>query len=171
MSTASEASSTHPSDCFIDWSGKIMLDRYVMIKRLDYGSYASVWITYDISDKKYYAIKIHNREDYETGKRETYVYTKLKQYESKHIMTQERNFDFEEGGIFHCTIMNLMSTSLHKFTKTKKLNLSSIKNIIKQILTGLNTLHENNIIHGDIKPENFLCDSEYKLNFDMEKII
>ena len=32
-------------------------------------------------------------------------------------------------------------------------------------------LHDNDIIHGDIKPENFLCDTGKKINFDIEQII
>ena len=80
--TNSDSESTsHPSDCFIDWTGILMRDRYILIKRLDYGSYASVWIAYDIIDKLYYAIKIHNRESYDIGKRETYIYEKITFYD------------------------------------------------------------------------------------------
>ncbi len=38
-----------------------------------------------------------------------------------------------------------------------------VKNIITQILNGLNCLHQNNIVHHDIKPANIL------LNYDNEK--
>jgi len=45
---------------------------------LGVGSYASVWLTFDTSDKKYYAIKIHNKEDYKAGLKETKIYSKIK---------------------------------------------------------------------------------------------
>lgn len=42
------------------------------------------------------------------------------------------------------------------FRSTKKLEFSSIKRIIFQILLGLNYLKECNVLHRDLKPENVL---------------
>ena len=44
--------------------------------------------------------------------------------------------------------------------KSNIINESFFKNIAFQILSGLNSLHKNNIIHSDIKPDNILYDPQ-----------
>ena len=49
------------SDCYINWKNKLLDNRYVALKKIDYGKYATVWTVYDLIDKQYYAIKIAHR--------------------------------------------------------------------------------------------------------------
>jgi serine/threonine protein kinase len=173
--------STNSDDCSnkleIDWTGKIMNNRYVLVKLLGKGSYASVWLSYDADDKNYKAIKINNRIDYNVGLKESANYNFIKQFNNKYLMNIIDNFDYrdededkdkyededekeEKYDPYHCIVMNLMACSIYDIVRTKKfkdgIEFKYVLKIIHQVLQGLAELHKNNIIHGDIKPENIL---------------
>ena len=61
-----------------------------------------------------------------------------------------------------CYVTTLMdNSSLKKYLHCnyQKMNLRKLKNISKQILTGLNYLHKKSIIHGDLKCDNIFIDA------------
>jgi serine/threonine protein kinase len=161
-------SSTYSSDSFIDWTNKVFERRYILIKKLDYGSYASVWIAYDAIDTKYYALKIGNRGDYKASVRESSVYEAIKNINCQHLMKLVRTFDHisdddedaETKNKHHCCVLDLMACSMYKLLKTNQFSTGISFDIVikcaKQVLIVLKELHKNNIIHGDVKPENML---------------
>jgi len=60
-----------------DWTGKLINDNYILIKRLGYGSFAAVWLCYSLKHKKCCAVKILNPEDYISGMKEIFVLQKM----------------------------------------------------------------------------------------------
>src|SRR6202012_3257444 len=109
------------SDSYIDWQCKILNKKYIMIKKLGYGSYASVWMGFDILDKKFYAVKIHNSEDYNAGKEETNIIKKLNTSKCKHIINLIDSFIHTENDADHyCLVMELMACSLEDIIRDKK---------------------------------------------------
>lgn len=163
-----------------DWTLKVINNRYIIIKKLGDGSYASVWMTYDVIDEKYHAIKIGNPGDYRTCLKETNIYNKIRNYKSPYLMNIIRSFDYknDDEELQHCEIMDLMGYSLYKYIhKNKRIKLDTVINIAKQILTGLDTLHKHKIIHGDVKPENILMtdyhneQKEFIQNLNIGKLI
>jgi serine/threonine protein kinase len=164
-------------DCFIDWKFKI-IDKYIALHRINYGSYASVWLSYDCDDKKYCVLKIHNREDYKNGKRESRVYDNLASLDCPYIMKQTRNFDYvtspnDDGeNIHHCCEMEIMACSLFKLLKSKRfengLPFDFVLKVTKQLLKALEVMHQHGIIHADVKPENILLNG---MSYDLNKII
>jgi len=142
----------------INWLLQIIHDRYIILKKIGFGSFASVWMTYDTIDNKYYAIKISNIEDYKIGIKETSIYNKIKKFNCPYLMTIVRSFDYKvDNEKHHCTIMELMGGSLYNYIKQhKQVPHEILLKCIKQLLIGVNVLHTNNIMHGDIKPENIL---------------
>lgn len=65
------------------------------------------------------------------------------------------------------------NSDLHQFLKEKKrLDSTAIKKIFRQIVLGINYLHERQIFHRDLKPSNILVDDEgniYIADFGMSK--
>lgn len=146
----------------IDWKGILLNDKYLPIVKLDAGSFASVWVSYDIINNKYYAIKIHNSYDYLHGLNETKTYDLLKKIKCQYLMTQVEVFDhYNEDNIYHCCVMELMRCSLYKLIEMnnyKGLPLDTVVKITRQILYGLDAMHKHGHIHADIKPENILIE-------------
>ena len=70
----------------IDWRANIFNskrnNKYIMIKRIGWGSYSSVWLCLKlenkISNSKMYAIKIHNTIDNVEGIREIEIYKRFR---------------------------------------------------------------------------------------------
>lgn len=162
-----------------NWEYQILNNRYIIIKKIGHGSYASVWMTYDIVDSNYYAIKISNKEDYKTCFKEAQMYEIIKKYNCPYLMNIKCTFNYTVNDtVYHCKVMELMGESIYDYIKNGRIfSLDEIINITKQVLGGLKIMHDNKIIHGDIKPENILV-SNYpeKLNLlinklDLKKII
>ncbi len=158
---SSNSSDNDSSDSSIDWKYTVLNNRYITLKKIDSGAYASVWIALDTNDMKYCAIKINNTEDYKAGKKETKMHKLFKKYKSSNIISVSESFDHEtDDGIHHCCVMELMACSLYSIIKSEKyscgINFKIVMTAIYQVLQGLAHLHNDNIIHGDIKPENIL---------------
>jgi calcium-dependent protein kinase len=82
----------------------------------------------------------------------------LSQLDHPHIVKyrtvrENQNFIFIEMEL-------LEGGSLGKLMKTKRFSELEAAQIMKQILSGLAYIHEKNIVHRDIKPDNilFVCD-------------
>ena len=64
-----------------------------------------------------------------------------------------------EKNRIHCVFEFCEDTLFQKLSKRKKpLSWSQIKDIMIQLLEGINVLHGKMILHRDIKPENILID-------------
>jgi hypothetical protein len=44
---------TKYDDRKIDWTGKVMNEKYVLIKKIGFGSYAAVWLSYNLIKQHY----------------------------------------------------------------------------------------------------------------------
>ena len=175
------SSTTYSDDREINWTGKILKNKYALIQKIGKGSYASVWLSYNCIDKKYCVVKINNKMDYKIALNESENYKFIKKFNNDYLMeiidhfdcigqdedTDKDSDDEDEDGEsectnnkHHCIVLDVMACSLYDLTKTKKfkqgMDFKIVLNIIKQSLNGLVDLHKNNIIHGDFKPENIL---------------
>ena len=67
-------------DCEYDnaeFLGEVLILKYLIIKKIGYGAYSSVWLAYNIEKKKFYAIKVQNNNDYYEGLDEVNVNGRL----------------------------------------------------------------------------------------------
>lgn len=144
---------------------KLLDGRYVPIKEIGSGSFSTVWLVFDLNTVKYCALKIQNTEDYDDALYEISVYNAIENIKSDNLMKLYRSFEYEDSDDDEddkphiCMALDIMNCSTHdliKFQYKKGLPFFAVMEITKQVLMGLNKLHQNNVIHKDVKPENIL---------------
>lgn len=136
-------------------------NKYILIYKLGYGAFSSVWLALDIYENKYYAIKIQNYEDYDEGMDETKILLKLKPLNCYYISNIIDNFIVKkDDNKYVCMVFNVFGCNLYQLIRhdRNKISISLLKKIIKQLLISLNTIHKLGYYHTDIKPENLLVD-------------
>jgi len=155
---------------------EVLKNRYLILKKLGYGSFSSVWMAYDVEDNKLVAIKILNPEDYKEGMIELQTYKRLEKLDCTYLLTMIDYFQVtpihykyyeEEYKLKHknernhiVIVLPLMACSTFDLFKCKEYNdglpLEVCKKIIYQTLLGLKEFEKNDLMHTDLKPENIL---------------
>jgi serine/threonine protein kinase len=132
--------------------GKLIFDRYKLIKRLGAGSFGSIYEA--VYQNQYYAIKLEEKNRGQNLlETEAYImsylhgpglpFVKSYGYSSKH----------------NILVMELMGESLEdKFEGfvVKKMSNRCVCNIGYQMIEILEYIHNKHVIHRDIKPDNFV---------------
>lgn len=167
----------HPS---FSWSTKIkvtdlmesekkkkykQINQYLLLTKLGEGSFSKVFLGQDQVTSKYYALKrvhlepltktISGVEQLET---EIEIMRKIKHpniislHEVIHVVKDEIVYIVLEFA--NCGNLSSILESGFKFTPEQ------IKNIFAQIVAGVSFLHENSIVHQDLKPSNILLKSD-----------
>jgi serine/threonine protein kinase len=141
-------------------------DSYVILEKLGEGRFSSVWECKNKKDGNLYAVKVkRNTKNYsELADEEIKLYEKMNG-PLENVLTYHGNFVHnQEGGVDHqCIVFDAMDTTLVELVEEDKIiPLDLIKDITRQILTGVKNLHEVGIIHTDLKPENILVKWEGK---------
>ena len=159
MSISSDEFSTDSENNFI---GDLIAKKYLILNKLGAGAFATVWLTYNLNNDKFYAIKIQNAEDYDEGVTEVELLKKVNNTKCQFINQLIDNFIYKIDEDEHvCMVFNLMSGSIFDVIRRGKYSrgfpLSFVKDVIFQTLIALDVTHRNlKLIHTDIKPENIL---------------
>jgi serine/threonine-protein kinase SRPK3 len=163
ISDSSDVDYSKNGDEFV---GDVINNQYMLLYKIGWGSFSSVWLTYDILDDKFYALKIQTPDDYDEGIKELKIYDMISKIcknnkEVDTLMTLKHNFIFEKNDDkYVCMLMDLMAGSLYDVIKTDKysngLPTESVIKVEEQLYNAINILHNFDIIHTDIKPENIL---------------
>ena len=159
-----------------EFYGDVLNNRYLIIKKLGYGAFSSVWMAYDVDDNKLVAIKIINPSDYKEGMLEIKTYKRLDNLDTTYLLTMLNCFEVvpihykyysEEYKEKHkvnrnhlVIILPLMACSTFDLLKCSEyedgLPLDIAVKIVEQTLLGIKELEKNNLMHTDLKPENIL---------------
>jgi serine/threonine-protein kinase SRPK3 len=148
----------------IDLTGDI-INNYNIISSLGKGSYSRVWLAFNISDNKYYALKVQNPDDFADGKDEINILKKIPKdepYINKLVeYFVETRFINDTPTNFICSVYSLCAGNLDGLARKGKYKNGYpehiIKKIFKQVLLALDTVHNKlHGFHGDVKPDNIL---------------
>jgi len=145
-------------------------DNYKAIEQLGSGRFSTVWECKNEKDGKSYAIKIQrNTKNYSKLADEEIALYERMNGPLENVLSYHGNFVHkEEEGCHKCLVFDIMDTTLMELIDDEEegISLDTLKDIIRQILNGVNNLHEVGIIHTDLKPENILVkwDENKKIN-------
>ncbi|XP_070601290.1 SRSF protein kinase 1 [Erythrolamprus reginae] len=148
--------------------GDLFNGRYHVIRKLGWGHFSTVWLSWDIQGKRFVAMKVvKSAEHYtETALDEIKLLKSVRNTDpddpNRDRVVQLLD-DFKISGIngsHICMVFEVLGHHLLKWiikSNYQGLPLLCVKQIILQVLQGLDYLHSKcRIIHTDIKPENIL---------------
>eukprot|EP01029_Cantina_marsupialis_P014948 TRINITY_DN3274_c1_g1_i2.p1 TRINITY_DN3274_c1_g1~~TRINITY_DN3274_c1_g1_i2.p1 ORF type:complete len:444 (+),score=49.68 TRINITY_DN3274_c1_g1_i2:224-1555(+) len=132
----------------------IIHNKWKIKMKIGKGSFGEIFLAADLETGKEYAVKAESTE-YENPQLvlENHVYQALQGSEG--IPTVQW---FGTHNHHYCMVMDLLGPSLEELYNycDRKLSLVSILMVAEQLVARVQSLHEANYIHRDIKPDNFL---------------
>ncbi|KAM9760001.1 SRSF protein kinase 1b isoform 2-T2 [Menidia menidia] len=148
--------------------GDLFSGRYHVIRKLGWGHFSTVWLAWDIQEKRFVAMKVvKSAEHYtETALDEIKLLKSVRNTDPRDPNREkvvQMLDDFKISGMngtHVCMVFEVLGYHLLKWiikSNYQGLPLPCVKSIIRQVLQGLEYLHTKcKIIHTDIKPENIL---------------
>ncbi|XP_030373404.1 SRSF protein kinase 3 isoform X5 [Scaptodrosophila lebanonensis] len=148
--------------------GDIFDNRFRVVRKLGWGHFSTVWLCRDLKDEKYVALKVVKSAPHyiETAADEIRLLEAIRDADPldmkrERIVRLLNHFTVRGvNGVHTCLVFEALGCSLYKLivkNNYQGLAIAQVRNIIKQVLEGLDYLHSKcSIIHTDIKPENIL---------------
>lgn len=148
------------SDFDLDLNERV-IDNYHFISKLGNGAYAEVWLCYNHKTDDFNAIKVQHHDSYEEARDEVRLLRRLKSAPfTSHLIESliiKNNNKKYYGMVFPLFGNNLDNITRYKLYKKEGLPDNLVRKFLYESCLALRYLHKKlNVIHCDIKPENFL---------------
>lgn len=132
--------------------GKLLDNQYLILKYLGRGTFSKVWLSYDTHNDKFFALKVYDNQYNEDAKDEIKMMKQLGEHSHPNVIKYYGYFTYKNTYVL---VLELCGQTLHSFI-TQNPSIEEMKIIIKHILEGVEYFHQRQIIHTDLKAENFL---------------
>ena len=122
----------------IDLNKQILKSQYAIIKKIGKGSFANVWLAYDILNDNFVAIKVQHPDNYDEGIDELKFLMKIAKYNYRYINNIIDGFihsrrDNREKKKYICMVFELLACNLYDIIKEGKYSNGLPINIVKSI--------------------------------------
>lgn len=151
--------------------GDVFHNRYTVIRKLGWGHFSTVWLSWDAQRNTFVALKIVKSAEHYTEAAEDEIL--LLERVNQSIISSRLTPDQETvvrildhfrhrgpHGMHVCMVFEVLGENLLKIIRRfehRGLPIAVVKTITRQMLEGLDLLHRRcGIIHTDLKPENVL---------------
>ncbi|XP_053203284.1 serine/threonine-protein kinase ICK-like [Panonychus citri] len=133
------------------------MNRYVMLSQLGDGTYGTVLLAQRLETGEKVAIKKMKKRYYSWEECMNLREVKSLQKLSHPNLVKLREVIREDNQLYF--VFEYMKENLYQLIKDREKPFAEpvIRNIMYQILDGLNFMHKHGFFHRDIKPENLLC--------------
>ena len=178
---------THTSNMAVTWdpnTGKSQVNQYILAKPIGKGSFAEVFLGYDVIKKTKCAVKLVQLTKLRrifTSKTTTGIDSLkteiviMKKLDHKHVVKLFEVLGDKDDDKIYIITEYMKGGSLASIMNKTKLNENKIRIYFRQMVMGLEYWHSiANICHRDIKPENMLIGEKGELkisDFGVSSII
>ncbi|CDW77749.1 camk family protein kinase [Stylonychia lemnae] len=147
---------------YVALSVQPLWDKYIFEENVDSGAFGSVKKVKNTQDGKFYAMKTQNIKALMTRVPNNYsnemvrIIREINTFRLSHPnITEFKESYFTDEDEF-AIVTELAETNLQAFRENTQLNNAQIADIMIQILKGTIHLHNQNIMHRDLSPDNIL---------------
>jgi serine/threonine protein kinase len=139
----------------------MIANKYILIEKINEGSFGSVFKAENKRTKEIVAIKFENKSEYKKSlKNEAKIYQYLGRLDG---FPQLKMFGTTDK--VNYLVMELLgNTLLDYITHYKALSLKTVLVLGIQIIKRIQSLHDNYLLHRDIKPSNFVFGNGNDIN-------
>ena len=140
-------------------SNRLIFNKYKIRKKIYQSRLSMVYEGISIKDNELVAIKFEKRNKEDLLMKEASFLLDLKGFGIPKIIS------FGKNNIYNILVEELLGLSLYHlwdFKKQKDMKIKNVCMIALQALNRLEFIHSKHIIHGDIKPTNFLIGRKNK---------
>jgi eukaryotic-like serine/threonine-protein kinase len=144
--------------------GQLLNNRYRIEKPLSAGGFGQTFLAIDTNLPSQPQVVVKLLKPQQSDPATLQIAQRLFNNEAQALEKLGRDSDripslyayFESGGEFYLVQEFIAGTTLTQELQGQKMSESDTLAILKEILTGLSTVHSQNIIHRDLKPDNII---------------